>query len=455
MKKFISVIAILSVSVSLGLSKITYSSSKKKPKWITHPPSDKINLYFIGAKTKASSLEEGKKSAIEGVVKEIVDYFGIQAESTYEETKSYFTSQIKDRLKTKGKAEIKGISVKELYYEKEKIGNDIYYNVFVLISYPLKEAQKEKERLKQQNKRKIIEARNAFNIAKSRLKEKQITLALNGFYESLNLLNQAWGCSALKREIINEASVVLQNIKIKTLPYEKNGKTTTGLKNPLKIKLTYKGIPLRNYPVKFHFIEGTGLLQNKVYTDENGVASSKVSRINLALQTNIVEASMIQDILPDFTPAKATFIFSSSGESFPLLTKLYNLSFKSDELKEEIGINKNGKLNAILKIHIPTPTTTQQINLRINKVPEGTVVFNKPKQCIDTEGIEFTDIEKNVEFFLDEIKRNNQKETYLSPFLAKITIKNFKTKEFKNPYSSGSFKGIENIALELKLFYGK
>ena len=54
------------------------SSSPRPPAWLAKAPSSSETLYFSGAKEGASSLEEGKTSAIESARSQAAQYIGVE-----------------------------------------------------------------------------------------------------------------------------------------------------------------------------------------------------------------------------------------------------------------------------------------------------------------------------------------------------------------------------------------
>ncbi len=311
--------------------RLIYRSQKKRPKWIVKPPKDKKNLYFVGTRTGAESLNQAKREAVDNAVKEIVEYFGIKAETRYQAKASYYSTQIMDQIETKGEARVAGISLEEMYYEEWIEEGARTYNVFVLLQYPRAELEKEKKRLKEEEARK---KREAIAIAEEGDKEREagdLADALSYYGKAIKLLEGVESGGGIGEKIQEKAGALLRRLGLEALEYDKEGETSKGLKRPLRVKAFYQGkrgrMPLKHFPVEFEFKKGSGLLDKKVYTNKAGVAESSVRRINRPQAVNIVEARLSQEVISDFAPAKVVFQFRSKGEPIPLFVKAYFLNF--------------------------------------------------------------------------------------------------------------------------------
>lgn len=159
-----------------------------EPEWIKKPPHSEDTLYFIGISTSAETLEEGQKAALKSAMSEISNYMGTRIESVF---KSYLTEieqNLSLQMKSESAAFVKGAKVVDSYYEKiiriDKNFRMEKYDVYLLVSFSMKEVKKElmrqqKEKLEKVNmaykyyltglsdekKRKFYNARRAFNQA--------------------------------------------------------------------------------------------------------------------------------------------------------------------------------------------------------------------------------------------------------------------------------------------------
>jgi hypothetical protein len=134
--KIISIILILSFALSFPTSAL----AGKKPKWINKPPKeDDKYLYVVGGATGASSFQNGKATAINQAVSELLNFFGFTSSTKFSQKKTEISTKITEEIESaSNKAQIKGTLVQELYYEQ---ADNHTFNVFVLVRYPKAELQ--------------------------------------------------------------------------------------------------------------------------------------------------------------------------------------------------------------------------------------------------------------------------------------------------------------------------
>lgn len=439
------------------VSKLIYSSQKKKPKWLTNPPSSNSQfLYFVGVKTRAETLEEGKKSAIQNAVGEIVDYFGIKAKTRYEEEKNELTSEIMDQIVTEGEAKVSGVRIEEMYYEQwDEKGEYHTYNVFVLLRYSRAEIEKEKRRIEAEKNRKKNEAQEIFNLARKLEGKREIAPAMENYSQALEILKEIEGAETMYRKVLNEATQMLGRIKLEVLPYDKEGKTTVGLNRPLSVKITYQfkkeEVPLKNIPVIFNFTEGKGVLERKIFSDDKGTASSRVRQINFSNRTNVVEAFIDQNILPVAQAGRVNFTFNSYGKEIPLFEKVYSLSFGRGRKKEKIVFCKDNKPKALFTIELSNPGASEKIIFEIHPSKDIRDFGSKEYRKLEVEEVDFVDIREEIMFLTNECEKGKKWEIDLASLKVVTEILDFKTKQYSNPYT-GTFQGFERLKLKISIF---
>ena len=441
---------------SIKNSNLIYSSGKQKPIWLTKPPeADSRFLYFVGVNTRAGTLEEGKKSAIQSAVNEIVGYFGIKAKTRYEEKKNEISTEIMDQIVTKGEAKVSGVKLQEMYYEQWKgERGDHFYNIFILLRYPRSEIEKEKRRIQAEKNRKKNQAREMFNLAGKLVQKGEVASALENYAQALKVLKEVVEAQTLYRTILNEATRTLQKIKIEALPYDEKGETILGLKHPLSVKLMYQleeEIPLKNVPIIFKFIQGKGILEEKVFSDREGVASSRVKKINFANKLNVVEAFVKQDILSHSQAGKVNFTFTARGKNIPLWEKDFFFFFGRGRKTEKVVFYKNEKQGVLLTIELFNPGATERIIFTLSPFEGGVSSENKNSKKIEVKGIRLIDGQEKILFLASECKQGEKKEIDLSSLKIITEILEFKTKQYTNPYS-GNFKAFEQIKIRISIF---
>jgi len=110
----------------------------KRPVWVDHPPRQSETLYFVGVKTSAETIEEGRDAAMKNALSKISDYLGCKVESTFEEHTTDIKQQVKHKITTSSNTIICGAELADLYAEKlVRLQGDVKIencNVYVLVS---------------------------------------------------------------------------------------------------------------------------------------------------------------------------------------------------------------------------------------------------------------------------------------------------------------------------------
>ncbi len=127
------------------------TSAPVPPSWIAASPADSNDLrYFVGIRTGASTLEEGKDSAVKDASGRIAGFLKSRVSSQFEETTTQLEQNLKQQLSARSNAEVRGARVIDWYYEKVSRVDRAFrvdrYDVYVLVSYPKVEVGREMER---------------------------------------------------------------------------------------------------------------------------------------------------------------------------------------------------------------------------------------------------------------------------------------------------------------------
>ena len=136
---------------------IKTTSSPKPPAWLARATSDSQTLYFTGAKEGASSLEDGKESAVEAARSQAAQYIGVEISAEHSDVMSTEEAEnkAKDTVKSRATAMVRSAELADVYYEKisREAGSGTIdrYDVWALIKLPRAEIQKERERQQQES----------------------------------------------------------------------------------------------------------------------------------------------------------------------------------------------------------------------------------------------------------------------------------------------------------------
>ncbi len=128
------------------------TSSPKPPAWLAKAPTASDTLYFSGAKEGASSLEDGKASAIESARSQAAQYIGVEISAEHRDVMSTEEAEnmARDTVKSRANAMLRSAELADVYYERisREVGAGTIdrYDVWVLIKLPRAEVEKERQR---------------------------------------------------------------------------------------------------------------------------------------------------------------------------------------------------------------------------------------------------------------------------------------------------------------------
>ena len=194
------------------------TSAPVKPSWITTAPQDSDKFrYFVGIRTGASTLEEGKDSAYKNALDKIASFLKIRVSSEFEETTTLAEQNVKQKIVAVSSALVSAARLDALYYEKtSRVDRDFRaerYDVYVLVAYPKEEVSRELERqssdrrsiaqralewyrkgIKEEKAKKYPEARESYTRVLNELNAlDEVTPVGEGFVDSSGLLIAAKG----------------------------------------------------------------------------------------------------------------------------------------------------------------------------------------------------------------------------------------------------------------------
>ena len=130
------------------------SSSPKPPAWLTKAPNTSDALFFSGAKEGASSLDDGKGSALESARSQAAQFIGVEISAEHSDVMSTEEAEnkAKDTVKSRATAMVRSAELADVYWEKisREAGSGTIdrYDVWVLIKLPRAEIGKERDRQK-------------------------------------------------------------------------------------------------------------------------------------------------------------------------------------------------------------------------------------------------------------------------------------------------------------------
>ncbi len=352
------------------------------PEWVKTRKSlkypDKQYIIGVGESKSTGNIVQDKKNAdndgYDQIAKQITT--NVKSESQFvqyeiiADTKNQSSEKYESSLKISSYVELSGLSVVDRYYDKD---DEIYYSLTVLdrntalivLKSKLQQAGNSyDENMKQADantsKGSIFQA--LLNLKESIKQVNLYNLSIT-FYQIISkensttdgLLNK----SLNKNDAVNKFAQIISSLNISKISGEDQDiRDDKPLENPLRVKVSAIGSaqPAEGILVGFVFVSGNGDIEEKVRTDNNGIASANVTMIKKGNHKEYQVKSFID--LSEFIDT--AFIFSdlnqllngyNKEEIFKLTKKdIYKNSFVLVQVDENIGSNKSngGMISNIL-----------------------------------------------------------------------------------------------------------
>ena len=197
------------------------SSSPKKPEWIDNPPEAQKTLYFVGIKTGASSLEEGREAAAKHALNQIANYIRSEIKSEFQEYLAEFQQRVEHEIilniRSKSRATIQGATVIDSYYQKmTRIENNFTlekFNCYVLMSFSKDKALQEIERQEKEQKAKVERAYQYYIDGISLEKQKKYYQSCAYYRQALNTLKDIKEVVVLDKTEAQSSEQLLLHVK--------------------------------------------------------------------------------------------------------------------------------------------------------------------------------------------------------------------------------------------------
>ena len=140
------------------------SSAPKQPAWLTRAPQAPDAVFFSGAREGASSLDEGKASAMAAARDQAAQFVGVEISAEHSDVMSTEEAENKasDKIKSRAQAVIRSAQEADVYWEKisREAGSGTIdrYDVWVLITLPRAELARERDRQQGEAKQTTVAA---------------------------------------------------------------------------------------------------------------------------------------------------------------------------------------------------------------------------------------------------------------------------------------------------------
>lgn len=287
-----------SLFILVLLASIVFAQ-KTKPSWIEQRPVDAEYYIGIGYASKVKNPTDYQKLARDNALSDIASQIKVQISSSViqqvVEKAGMLAEDFKSYVRSSTKAELEGYELVDSWENNED------YWVYYRLS-KAKFAQLRSTRLK---KAKTL-ALDMFKRARANEASKNFDKALLFYFQAIppieKYVNEPLEVDMggqrvyLFNEIYSSLQRILSGIKMRTLKAEFKGKLGQPIAEPLKVKVTYVegtiSIPVKNIPIEFAFIRGSGDLMKHAFSDAQGIAKTQVLRINSSDNLQIIQAKI-------------------------------------------------------------------------------------------------------------------------------------------------------------------
>ena len=192
------------------------TSSPRPPGWLSRVPSSPEAVYFEGAKEGASSLEEGKASAVEAARSQAAQYIGVEISAEHRDVMSTEEAEnmARDTVRTRANAMLRSAEVADVYFERISrevpAGTIDRFDVWVLLRLPRAEVEKERQRQAQEAQQTAAAAVARYREGKDHEREGDVLGALVRYRDALARAQQVAGSTPTGDREIGTVSALAQ-----------------------------------------------------------------------------------------------------------------------------------------------------------------------------------------------------------------------------------------------------
>ncbi|MFW6043030.1 MAG: LPP20 family lipoprotein [Marinilabiliaceae bacterium] len=382
----------------------TFTAEAMKPKWVRKRPSERD--YYIGIgmaeKNDFDGLNYAKKAradALQELASEIEINISSNSLLKQFENNYEFRQTYESEINTSVKENVSGYNVQTWENKNE---------YWVMMRLDKEEYQRRKSLALKKAKQK---AASHFRDAREYLQDQRITPALASYFKSIEALENhvqedlthqsVDGKIDFSTDIMKELREVFSRISLSPTNPNYHISFSQNMETPFQARAEYytpegKKVPVKNFPVQFHFTEGDGILTEKSNTNAEGLASSYIQKLQSSLKKQRVEVTFDQTAMLKEENIKSPLIsFFLPDEAIP--SAVFNIELqKSDawfEASEVIYDQKSSR-----------EPFASQLKSKLNET-----YFNFTDGRQKAEYIVKTD----VEFSKGEVKEGNGYSVYL------------------------------------------
>ncbi len=270
-------------------------AQKSKPAWIENRPLAKDYYIGIGFASKEAHPTDYHKVAMDNALSNLASEIQVNIKSQtvqqVMEKAGILQDDFKSYVQSSTRADLEG------YELVDKWENDDEYWVY----YRLSKAKYQALRNAKLNKAKSLSV-DMLRRARQAENANQMDKALLFYLQALPPIEKFLGEPLeveldgqrmfLFNEIYSSLQRILSEIKLEAINPDLKGKLGQPVTQPLTVKASRQSLPIQNLPIHFEFIRGQGDLIQEAFTDRQGLAKSRILRINSTDNLQIVNATL-------------------------------------------------------------------------------------------------------------------------------------------------------------------
>jgi len=260
--------------------KKVWSSSRKKPKWISVIPEKTGYYYYVGISQNQEDRGVALQKALEEAMKQVLSTIGIVVGTKMRLDKEIRGNEeitkMVDKYRETGKAKMRGQKVKKMYTEEYRDGDRRFFDVYLLMRYSEKEIKKERKRIEAQQAKNRREADRKMEESDVMLKKGKVSEAFEEDARMFTMLADQPGISQYS-DLLNRIKKLLSSLETEVV-------NTKGKKPSARLfaKIDGERKAVSGIRMLASFEKGEGEVDSPKTTDEKGMAVFPISKIKFS-----------------------------------------------------------------------------------------------------------------------------------------------------------------------------
>jgi len=272
------------------------------PPWVKGAPPDGC---FRGVAMNVKDEKEGCRLTLEDVKRQVCNSIGLEIREEYERRVMAYNDQVDRKivadLKCTAAALLEDIdsSVEDTYFEKwvqkTQYGKEHFCNYYVLVRYPQSKIDEMKSKTEHENEKRLQSLEKCLSFGGEQEKRGDFMEALRTYIYALFIADTLFKNSKIRAlECAYEVASLISSLRLVGMGNYVEEHAST---HKVVVKASENDVPITNVPVRFEIVSGKGSMGPLVFTDKDGIASSRVSMISIQPDNRIRAFIDFSDIL--------------------------------------------------------------------------------------------------------------------------------------------------------------